>query len=47
MTVCERVFRDFKFRLPSSRVKGFAVTEGLVRDPASTLKKLLGGRPVR
>ena len=47
MTVCERVFRDFKFRLPSSRVKGFAVTESLVRDPASTLKKLLGGKPVR
>jgi endopeptidase Clp ATP-binding regulatory subunit ClpX len=47
MTVCERVFRDFKFRLPSSQVKGFAVTESLVRDPASTLKKLLGGKPVR
>ncbi len=47
MTVCERVFRDFKFRLPSSRVKGFAITESLVRDPASTLKRLLGGKPVR
>jgi endopeptidase Clp ATP-binding regulatory subunit ClpX len=47
MTVCERVFRDFKFRLPSSRVKGFAVTESLVRDPASTLKRLLGGKPTQ
>lgn len=47
MTVCERVFRDFKFRLPSSRVKGFTVTESLVRDPAATLKRLLGGKPAR
>ncbi len=47
MTVCERVFRDFKFRLPSSRVKGFAVTEALVLDPASTLRRLLGGRAAR
>lgn len=47
MTVCERVFRDFKFRLPSSRVKGFAVTESLVRDPASTLKRLLSGKQAR
>ena len=47
MTVCERVFRDFKFRLPSSRVKGFAVTESLVRDPGSTLKRLLSGRAAR
>ncbi len=47
MTVCEQVFRDFKFRLPSSRVKGFAVTESLVRDPASTLRKLLGLKQAR
>jgi endopeptidase Clp ATP-binding regulatory subunit ClpX len=45
MTVCERVFRDFKFRLPSSRVKRFAVTAGLVADPAGELKRLLAGRP--
>ena len=47
MTVCERVFRDLKFRLPSSRVKGFAVTESLVRDPASALKRLLAGKQAR
>ena len=26
MTVCERVFREFKFRLPSTRVKRLIVT---------------------
>lgn len=41
MTVCERIFRDFKFRLPSSRVKQFAVTAQLVEDPAKELKRLL------
>ncbi len=41
MTVCERVFRDLKFRLPSSRVKRFAVTAELVGDPAGALRDLL------
>jgi ATP-dependent protease Clp ATPase subunit len=41
MTVCERVFRDFKFRLPSSRVKRLAVTAGLVDQPGAELKRLL------
>ena len=41
MTVCERVFRDLKFKLPSSRVKRFAVTAGLVEEPAAELKRLL------
>ncbi len=45
MTVCERVFRDFKFRLPSSRVKTFSVTAKLVDDPGTELKKLLKGTP--
>jgi ATP-dependent protease Clp ATPase subunit len=43
MTVCERVFRDFKFRLPSSRVKRFSVTARLVDAPAAELQRLLGG----
>lgn len=43
MTICERVFRDFKFQLPSSRVKKFAVTARLVASPAAELKRLLGG----
>ena len=41
MTVCERVFRDFKFKLPSSRVKRFAVTRRLVDTPAEELRRLL------
>lgn len=41
MTVCERVFRDLKFRLPSSRVRRFAVTASLVEDPRAELRRLL------
>jgi endopeptidase Clp ATP-binding regulatory subunit ClpX len=41
MTICERVFRDFKFKLPSSRVKKFAVTAKLVESPAMELRKIL------
>lgn len=44
MTVCERVFRDLKFRLPTSRVKRFAVTARLVDDPVGELRRLLAGR---
>lgn len=40
MTVCERVFRDLKFRLPSSRVTRFEVTAALVDAPAEALKRL-------
>src|SRR5262245_47015313 len=41
MTVCERVFRDIKFELPSTRVKRFVVTQELVDDPVAELKKIL------
>jgi len=41
MTICERVFRDLKFELPSTHVKRFVVTRELVDDPVSELKKLL------
>lgn len=41
MTVCERVFRDFKFELPSTVVKQIVVTRELVDDPPSALKTLL------
>ena len=45
MTVCERVFRDLKFSLPSSKVRKFEVTPELVADPRGTLRELLkGGR---
>ena len=41
MTVCERVFREFKFELPSTAVKRFRVTADLVNRPAEALAKLL------
>src|SRR6266404_1094 len=41
MTVCERVFRDIKFELPSSNVKRFVVTRELVDHPADELQKIL------
>src|SRR5882672_5059185 len=41
MTVCERVFRDIKFELPSTNVKRFVVTAELVDDPAAELAKIL------
>ncbi|HEX7654745.1 MAG TPA: AAA family ATPase [Verrucomicrobiae bacterium] len=41
MTICERVFRDFKYRLPSSRVKRFHVNARLVAEPAAELRRLL------
>jgi ATP-dependent Clp protease ATP-binding subunit ClpX len=41
MTVCERVFRDFKFELPSTLVRRFVVTRELVDNPAAELQKLL------
>ncbi|HMJ91926.1 MAG TPA: AAA family ATPase, partial [Candidatus Acidoferrum sp.] len=41
MTVCERVFRDFKFELPSTVVKQIVVSRELVDQPASALKSLL------
>jgi endopeptidase Clp ATP-binding regulatory subunit ClpX len=41
MTVCERIFRDIKFELPSTQVKRFIVTRELVDNPPQELKKLL------
>jgi ATP-dependent Clp protease ATP-binding subunit ClpX len=41
MTVCERVFRDIKFELPSTTVKRFVVTRESVDQPAGELKKIL------
>jgi ATP-dependent protease Clp ATPase subunit len=41
MTVCERVFREIKFELPSTFVKRFNVTADLVNDPVAELRKLL------
>lgn len=41
MTVCERVFRDFKFELPSTRVRRFVVDRAVVDHPAAALERLL------
>ena len=41
MTVCERVFRDIKFELPSTQVKKFTVTRDFVDNPGAQLKRLL------
>jgi ATP-dependent Clp protease ATP-binding subunit ClpX len=41
MTVCERVFRDFKFELPSTSVKRFVITRELVDNPTAELNKIL------
>jgi endopeptidase Clp ATP-binding regulatory subunit ClpX len=41
MTVCERVFREFKFELPSTPVRRFVVNRDLVSDPGTALKRLL------
>ena len=45
MTVCERVFRDIKFEMPSSSVKRFVVTRELVDNPLVELKKMLADPP--
>ena len=41
MTVLERVFRNFKFELPSTAVKSFRVDEKTIADPAAVLRALL------
>jgi endopeptidase Clp ATP-binding regulatory subunit ClpX len=41
MTVCEGVFRDIKFELPSTKVRRFVVTRELVDDPAAELQRIL------
>lgn len=40
MTVLERLFRDFKFELPSSALKHFEVTEDMIENPAEYLQRL-------
>jgi ATP-dependent Clp protease ATP-binding subunit ClpX len=41
MTVCEKVFRDFKYELPSTEIRQFVVTAAVVDSPKSALEKLL------
>ena len=42
MTVMERLFRDYKFELPSTAIKHFEVTTEMVADPLSCLQALKG-----
>lgn len=42
MTVLERVFRNFKFELPSTGITEFQVTKETIDEPESILKQLLG-----
>lgn len=42
MTVCEQVFRELKYELPSTLVKRFVVSRELVDDPLNELKRILG-----
>lgn len=41
MTVCERVFRNYKFELPSSSVRRFEVTREIIDAPESHLNQIL------
>ncbi len=40
LTVLERIFRDFKFELPSTAIKQFEVTPSMIDDPAAYLRQL-------
>ena len=41
MTVCERLFRDFKFELPGSKAAMFVADRAFVEKPKATLERLL------
>jgi len=41
MTICERIFRDLKFELPSTEIRDLTVDRELVEHPDRTLAKLL------
>ncbi|GAB4177139.1 MAG: ATP-dependent Clp protease ATP-binding subunit ClpX [Terrimicrobiaceae bacterium] len=41
LTVCERIFRDFKFELPGSGVRSLEVSSDLINNPRTALDDLL------
>jgi endopeptidase Clp ATP-binding regulatory subunit ClpX len=41
MTVLERLFRDFKFELPSTAIRSFTITREMIDDPRAQVKTLL------
>ena len=40
MTILERLFRDYKFELPSTAIKQFSVTTDMINDPETSLTQL-------
>lgn len=40
LTVLERIFRDFKFELPSTAIKHFEVTPAMIAEPRAYLQQL-------
>ncbi len=41
VTILERIFRDFKFELPSTSIRQFSVDADTVKQPSTTLKELI------
>lgn len=41
MTIFEKIFRDYKFELPSTDIKEFTVTKELIKHPKRCLEKIL------
>jgi ATP-dependent Clp protease ATP-binding subunit ClpX len=41
VTILERIFRDFKFELPSTSIRKFSVDSETVRQPSEKLKELI------
>ncbi len=41
LTVCEKIFRNYKYELPSRQVKKFTVDRKLVKNPAAVLREIL------
>lgn len=41
MTVCERIFRDFKFFLPSTSIHSFEIDARMVANPKAAMQELL------
>jgi ATP-dependent Clp protease ATP-binding subunit ClpX len=41
-TVCERVLRDFKYEMPGRNIPSLHVDGALVKNPESTLRKIIG-----
>jgi len=41
MTVCEKIFRSYKFELPGSTIQSFVVTKALVNNPEQELQIIL------